>query len=197
MLQNKKIAITGHMTGIGAALYSVLGKNNQVTGFARSNDKDLTDKDIYKDFVNQLPEFDIVINNAYSYDYRYLQTDILNDFLDANIHDGSRAIVTMGSMSKYVNSQVMNYSRYASSKVLIDNTVDRAKTSGHQCGLMVVSPNWVATPMLDRYKEKHPQHFASITALSAIEVADQIELLLDMFYNKGVNVYSFEMKRMR
>lgn len=197
MLENKKIAITGHMTGIGAAAYSVLGKNNQVTGFARSNGNDLTDKKIYKNFLEQLPDFDIVINNAYSYDYRYLQTDILNDFLDVNIHDNNKAIVTMGSMSKYISNPVMNYNRYASSKVLIDNTVDRAKSSGHQCGLMVVSPNWVATPMLDRYKEKHPQQFTSITALSSTEVANQIELLLDMFYNNGVNVYSFEMKRMR
>lgn len=196
MITGKKIGITGHCSGIGAAVWNSLQADNQLIGFSRNNDYDLTDKNKYAEALEILKDCDIVINNAYDTHYRFLQTDILNDWLDKNIYDPEKCIVTLGSMSKYVNkSQLFN--RYASSKVLIDDTLNRAKLSGHKCGLILVSPNWVDTALFQTYKNANPSEVVNLVALTSEEVADQIYMLLDFFYNKNINIYIHEIKKMR
>jgi len=196
MIINKRIAITGHCSGIGKAVYDLLVANNEVLGFSRTNDFDLSNKEKYKQFIETMKTCDIVFNNAYSPEYRFLQTDIINEFVDHALHDESKLIVTMGSMSKYVSKPIPAYTRYASSKILIDDTVNRLKDSGHKCGLIVVSPGWVKTPMYDSFKDKNPNQ-VSPNPLSAEEMAEQIVMLMEMFYEKNINVYSYEVRRMR
>jgi short-subunit dehydrogenase len=197
MIINKRIAITGHNTGIGKAMYDLLSKDNTVIGFSRHNGYDLSNKEKYQEAISIIKDCDITINNAYSYDYRFLQTDILNDFLDQNTYDDSKLILTLGSMSKYIVRPVTAYNRYASSKVLIDDTVNRAKLSGHTCGLIVVSPNWVDTNMFDLFKQRNPQEAVSVNPLSPEELAEQMVMLIEMFYDKNINIYSYEAKRMK
>lgn len=196
MITGKKIGITGHCSGIGKAVYDSLAENNQVVGFSRNNDYDLTNKEKYKQAMSVLNDCDIVINNAYDSTYRFLQTDILNDWLDKNIFDPSKCIVTLGSMSKYVNKGQL-FNRYASSKVLIDDTLNRAKLSGHKCGLILVSPNWVDTALFDMFKKTNPSEVTNLTALSSQELAAQINVLLDLFYTQNINVYIYEIKKMK
>lgn len=197
MISNKRVGITGHCTGIGKAMHDYLSRSNEVVGFARSNGCDLTDPVKYKEAIAQLKDCDIVINNAYAHNNRYLQTEILNDFLDQNMYDETKLILTLGSMSKYVNRPIVAFNKYASSKVLIDDSVNRAKVSGHRCGLIVVSPNWVDTNMFALFKDKNPTETVTVSPLSPEELAEQMCMLIDLFYEKHINVYSYEVKRMK
>lgn len=195
MISGKRIAITGHCSGIGKAVADILSVKNEVIGFSRTNDFDLSDKQKYNKFIEIVKTCDIVFNNAYSPENRFLQTEVINDFIDHAFMDSSKLIVTMGSMSKYVSKPIPTYTRYASSKILIDDTINRLKDSGHKCGLVVVSPGWVKTPMYDSFKEKNPSQ-VSANPLSSEEMAEQIVILINMFYENHINVYSYELRRM-
>lgn len=71
MIQNRKIAITGHMDGLGKGLYHSLSAHNSCVGFDLSNGYDI-DKDI-DIILEQSKDCEIFINNAY---YLYRQTDL-------------------------------------------------------------------------------------------------------------------------
>ena len=196
MIKDKKIGITGHSSGIGQAIWDYLSPHNEMLGFSRSNGYDLTDSIKYKEAVDMLETCDIVINNAYNINYRFLQTDILNHFIDKNLYDSSKCIVTIGSMSKYVNRNI-NFNRYASSKVLIEDTLDRIKSSsGHKCGLILISPNWVLTQMAESYKKTNPEDFSKIQGLDPEEIAEQTAWIIDLFYSKNINIYVHEIKKL-
>jgi NADP-dependent 3-hydroxy acid dehydrogenase YdfG len=196
MIKDKKIGITGHSSGIGQAIYDYFSPFNEVLGFSRSNGYDLTDPVKYKEVVSILENCDIVINNAYNTNCRFLQTDILNHFIDKNLYDSSKCIVTIGSMSKYVNRNI-NFNRYASSKVLIEDTLNRIKSSsGHKCGLILISPNWVLTQMADAYKKTNQEDFSKIQGLTTEEIAEQTAWLIDLFYYKNINIYVHEIKKL-
>lgn len=198
MIENKIIGITGHTTGIGAALTSLLNINNKIYGFSRSNGFDLTEKTTLKQVCQELDDCDIVINNAYSYDYKYLQTDILNDFIDKHIDCQQKLIVNIGSMAQYSScTPQTRVNRYANSKVLLSDTIDRLKTSGHKCGVMLINPNWVDTPMLDNWKTRNPSRAQNILAMSPISLAEQIVHLINLYYQHNINVYCYEVKLMR
>jgi hypothetical protein len=70
-VKNKKIAITGHMNGLGKGLFDSLSKNNQCKGFDILNDYDI-DRDIDR-ILDESIDCEIFINNAY---YLDRQTDL-------------------------------------------------------------------------------------------------------------------------
>ena len=70
-----KIALTGHTSGIGKALYDILSKDHEVVCFSRSNGYNIQDDKIKELIVQESLQCDVFINNAY---YEMAQVDILN-----------------------------------------------------------------------------------------------------------------------
>ena len=63
----KKIAITGHTSGIGLNLFEVFSSNgHEVTGYSRRTGADIEDPDVRKRIIDENADCDIFINNAYS-----------------------------------------------------------------------------------------------------------------------------------
>jgi len=197
MISNKKIGITGHSRGIGKALYDALEKNNDVCGFSKTTGCNLLIKEQYDSAIEILKTCDIIINNAYNGDHRYLQTDLFYDFIDNSINDENKLIINIGSMSKYIVKPIQKYNRYASSKVLLDDAIDRVKILGHKCGIINVAPNWVRTQIYEHFKEKVYTGQPMGPVMEPNELAEQIINLIDLYYNKGINVYYYETKKIR
>jgi short-subunit dehydrogenase len=192
----KKIAITGHSKGIGAALFELLSKDHEVMGFSRTTGHDLADRGSYAKAWAEIRLADIVINNAYTTQNRYLQTELLNDFVDAHQQDESKLIVNLLSMGPHVSKPIPSFNRYASSKVLLSDTVNRLKSSGHRCGIICVAPGWVETQLYHRFKENNPGHVTDVP-LSPTELGKKIVTIMKLFYEDKINVYMLELKKMR
>lgn len=63
----KKIAITGHTSGIGLNLFEIFSANgHEVTGYSRRTGADIEDPDVRKRIIDENADCDIFINNAYS-----------------------------------------------------------------------------------------------------------------------------------
>jgi len=63
----KKVAITGHTSGIGLNLFEVFSANgHEVTGYSRRTGSDIEDPDVRKRIIDENADCDIFINNAYS-----------------------------------------------------------------------------------------------------------------------------------
>ena len=63
----KKIAITGHTSGIGLNLFEVFSANgHEVIGYSRRTGSDIEDPDVRKRIIDENADCDIFINNAYS-----------------------------------------------------------------------------------------------------------------------------------
>jgi short-subunit dehydrogenase len=195
-MKPKKIAITGHSKGIGHALTQTLKNDHTILGFSRSNGYDLSDKLNYLRAWEEMRNADVLINNAYTTKNRYLQTEILNDFMDLHLHDESKLIINLLSMAPHVFKSIPSFNQYAASKVLLADTVNRLKLSNHKCGIICVAPGWVETPMFHRFKDNYPAEISD-GVLSAKDVAEKIVDLMKLFYETRINVYMLEFKLMR
>ena len=70
-----KIALTGHTSGIGKALYDILSQEHEVVCFSRSNGYDIKYDITIEKIVQGSLDCDVFINNAY---YSLAQVYILN-----------------------------------------------------------------------------------------------------------------------
>jgi GDP-D-mannose dehydratase len=92
----KKVAITGHTSGLGASFYKLLGKQGyEVHGFSRSNGYDLRDYSQVGRMLEKTKNFDLFINNAKP---EYAQAQIVYRIVrewskGTVISIGSRAII--------------------------------------------------------------------------------------------------------
>lgn len=72
-----KIAITGHTSGIGLALFEYFTEQgHDVIGFSRSNGFNISDSESRQSILKQVEDFDIFVNNAYN-DYDNSQLELL------------------------------------------------------------------------------------------------------------------------
>jgi NADP-dependent 3-hydroxy acid dehydrogenase YdfG len=93
-----KIAITGHTKGLGKSLFDELTSlGHDVFGFSRTNGYDISDKHHCDRLLNEVRNFDVLINNAFDY---FGQTYILESVLD--IWNGTdKIIINVNSKSVY------------------------------------------------------------------------------------------------
>jgi hypothetical protein len=106
-----KIAITGHTSGIGKALYDYYSINNEVIGFSRSNGYNLPNS--LQDVIRESKGCDLFINNCYA---DGVQTDLFKGLVD---HVGK--MVIMGSVARFYQDIILKKS--AKDKQLLFDTV--------------------------------------------------------------------------
>ena len=114
-----KIAITGHTSGIGKAIYDALITSYDVIGLSRSNGYDITTDLGRSKIVDCAYDCDIFINNAFDY----------ANYTDAQFVVGKKIFDAWHNEEKYVlniSSRVNDFTeiknqKYADAKLLLDN----------------------------------------------------------------------------
>lgn len=141
-----KIAITGHTSGIGKALYDIYSEENEVLGFSRTNGYDISNNKIVNDIVQESLDCDVFINNAY---YSIAQVNILNNLWNFWSRDKSKTIVNISSLSKYPGVSG-NQSGYSAHKAALSHQAFLLMFKGtRKCRMINVNPGWVDTPMTE------------------------------------------------
>jgi NADP-dependent 3-hydroxy acid dehydrogenase YdfG len=91
-----KVAITGHLQGIGKALAEVFQTNGHtVLGFSRSNGFNISEASNRLSIIRESQDVDIFINNAY---HPTGQLDLLNEIIEQWKYS-NKTIINIGSKS--------------------------------------------------------------------------------------------------
>lgn len=146
-----KVAVTGHTSGIGKAIYNRYKPN--VCGFSRTNGYDIT-KDKWK-IIKDSKECDIFINNAQQ---EFAQTEMLYA-LAKNFHG---KIINIGSTSKdWTKGHKKNY-RYSVEKLTLNNANDQLFWEG--VDTCIINPGFVDTPMIRKFdfKKMDPEYIVDV-----------------------------------
>jgi NAD(P)-dependent dehydrogenase (short-subunit alcohol dehydrogenase family) len=157
-----KIALTGHTSGIGKALFDILSQEHEIVCFSRSNGYDIDTR--AEDIVQESLDWDVdmFINNAYS---ELAQVNILNRLWEFWARDKSKTIVNISSLSKYPGISG-NTSGYSAHKAALSHQAFLLMFKGNRkCRMINVNPGYVESKMTE-----------GVTAnmLTAPECAEQI-----------------------
>lgn len=108
----KKVIITGHTQGIGAALKKVFEENGfTVEGFSRSTGYDISRQEVREEILSKSYDADIFINNAYdSKGQLLLLQDIVSQW-----EGTSKLVINMGSKGVHI-PVVTPHEEYLSAK---------------------------------------------------------------------------------
>ena len=153
-----KIAITGHTSGIGKALFESF---DDVVGFSRSNGYDLN-TDIDK-IISESLSADIFINNAYC---GFRQVELLYQ-LFKKWKDLDKTIVNISSNSGDGIKKSPHI--YAVHKASLDKMSEQLSYQNSKCKIINVRPGWVDTPRVSHINKKK---------ISTQEIAEIIVFLL-------------------
>jgi putative NADH-flavin reductase len=183
-----KIAITGHTNGIGKALYAELSKrDHEVFGYSRSNNYDISDCNVRNTILEEIKEFDVFINNAYSPNAQY-------HLLEQSIHqwEGQRKlIINMGSKSIYAEIVPDFMKSYITDKKKQHELLQQRKLKAkpQTLNLTLGLTNTQMSDMLDADK-LDTVHVAELLA-NLIELKDRIyvqELMIDVPFQNWDNI---------
>ena len=135
-----KIALTGHTSGIGKALYDILSQEHEVVCFSRSNGYDIKYDITIEKIVQGSLDCDVFINNAY---YSLAQVNILNRLWKFWARDKSKTIVNISSLSKYPGISG-NASGYSAHKAALSHQAFLLMFKGNRkCRMINVNPGYV------------------------------------------------------
>lgn len=139
-----KIAITGHTSGLGKALYNFYKIKYQVAGFSRSNGYDIRN---FKKIINQIPDYDIFINNAYE---KYSQIDLLREVF-LLWQDQSKTIINISSLasSNFKTLLTQQISPYSVHKAALDAQVHQLQMLRKKCRIINIRPGYFGKDKID------------------------------------------------
>jgi nucleoside-diphosphate-sugar epimerase len=158
-----KIAITGHTSGIGQAIYNhAVLANHSVNGFSRSNGFDISRPSCRQQILKDSCDIDIFINNAYS---AHAQTELLTEAISQ--WQGSKVLIvnissaiTLDNPPDYAKNYIsidptLNYSsswveQYQKDKKQQNQICQRAFANGN-VNILNVILGVVDTPMMQNY----------------------------------------------
>jgi NADP-dependent 3-hydroxy acid dehydrogenase YdfG len=143
-----KIAITGHTSGIGKALYTLYeNAGHEVIGFSRSNGFDITKPDQFSKIVKQVIDCDVFFNNAYA---AFIQVEFLYSLHPHWVNEMSKTHVVISSNSGDGIKKTPH--PYAIHKAAIDKTAEQLNQSARY-RLINIRPGYVDTPRVKRVVE--------------------------------------------
>ena len=176
----KKIAITGHSSGIGAAVLDVADltcNDTEIRGYSKSNGWNIADRDGDK-IIQELVDYDpdIVVNNAY---YPKIQTKILQALFE-EWKSKDKIIINIGSISGYM-AGILPEDQYLTCKEAQRNFVVRNSFIDEdtiKCKMYNLSFSYVATPLLTKSSyQKNIENMIQLedAALAVLECFDDDE----------------------
>jgi NADP-dependent 3-hydroxy acid dehydrogenase YdfG len=180
-MKKLKIAITGHTSGIGQALYTYLKEHgHDVRGFSRSTGHDLGETATISRLIEETADCDVFINNAY---YDWTQVDLMFAMFE-NWKDQDRLILNIGSDSGDGIKTFMH--PYATKKAAIDHgSAQLNAVQNARCRVTNLKPGWVRTPQIEHLKISEPQ-------LDPVEVAKLVAYILEL--PKGMHISSLSVQ---
>ena len=169
-MQNK-IAITGHSSGIGQAIFERYSPN--AIGFSRSNGYDIS-KDMWS-IIAESQDCDIFVNNAQS---DFSQTELLY----ALAKNFKGLIVNIGSLSKdWTKGHKPNY-KYSIEKTALHKANDQLFWAG--VNTCIIHPGYVDTKMARKF---------NVDKLSVENIVDVFDWIINQsFCIKEISVSTKE-----
>lgn len=152
-----RVAITGHTKGIGLELYNLMPG---AIGFSRRTGYNIADASSREAIWQASKDCDVFINNAYSTEYIYAQTDLLWMFW-RGWEDSltEKKIVCISSWAGTVVDRYQRINEYAVQKHTLDVACRQLTSSNGiptKCRILNVKPGFVNTPGL-RHAEAAPK----------------------------------------
>ncbi len=165
----RKVAITGHTSGIGQNLFASLNELGfTVSGFSRSNGFDISSADQQSRLITSILDYDIFINCAY---YKWAQTEILFN-LFSQWQDLNKHIINISSNSGDGTKSFIH--PYAVHKASLDKASQQLNNiKGAKCKVTTIRPGWVNTPSVSHLETKEAQ-------LKMSELTQTLVWLLDL-----------------
>ena len=192
----KRVAITGHTRGIGAALVERLEKRNyDIKGFSQSTGYNLQRVSTVKKVVNECLEWDadVLVNNAYVPDN---QVRLLYTMYEHWV-DKPKLIINMGAISsdRISNFAQMGYNKdwtpYVSEKARLDWASLQLSNQFQpgMCRVTMIKPGFVDTDSTAWLKGVNNIEEIMMTADS---VAEMIEWVIELEDNTQMRTLSFD-----
>ena len=142
-----KVALTGHTSGIGKAIYeSLTSKGYEVHGFSKSNGYPLPES--ITRLVQEVKDFDIFINNTY---WGFAQALIMDQLVKQWANVPGKRIICMGSTS--ANVLTSTYPLYTASKKALESFCYMSQTQRVWPSITNLKLGMVDTPRTDYSKE--------------------------------------------
>jgi NADP-dependent 3-hydroxy acid dehydrogenase YdfG len=98
-MEFNKIAITGHTSGIGLALYNMVSQNKSVLGFSRSNGYDIQYNETIDQILEETKDVEVFVNNAY---YETQQSLISNKWFELHKNQ-NHLIINISSIAAEID----------------------------------------------------------------------------------------------
>ena len=145
-----KVAVTGHTSGIGKALFDEFtSRGHDVIGFSKSNGYDIADVGVQDNIVDQINDVDIFVNNAHE---RFFQVELFTKVW-RNWRALPKKIINIGSIVTTFRfgpdspQHPLGRAHYASEKVGLEMASNWAWNDQEaRCDVMLVKPGLVDTP---------------------------------------------------
>lgn len=169
-----KILISGHTSGIGLAIYDhFTNKGDEVVGYSRTNGLDLRDKYIFRDFVNEAEQSDVIIINA---NIGFKTVELLYEVF-YKTQGQNKTIVVLGSRrTEVLTNKPMPYQI---EKVAIEETARQLQNSSALPHIVILRPGYVDTPA-------NPHVTTKMT--SAKSVAELLDWILETNKTKDFKI---------
>jgi hypothetical protein len=161
-----KIAITGHTSGIGLALYNHLSKDNSVIGFSKSTGYDIITEIDRSRIIESSFDCDIFINNAPA---EFGQTMLFLELFKKWHDDSNKTIINVGSRIAEIKSLPLkryDLLKYQAEKLILKEMSNRVQ------GKCKVKYKWFGYVGTEKILKKYPNFTKSdyITEDKAVEI---------------------------
>ena len=132
-----KVAITGHASGLGQALFNVF---EDAIGFDLVNGYDIRNPE---NIISESFDCNVFINNAY---YGFSQVDLLEKLFYQWQHK-NKLIVNISSVAPNVLAPVEMFGLYPTHKLALDDACYRLQLLNKTCRIINIKPGWIDTGM--------------------------------------------------
>jgi hypothetical protein len=181
-----KIAITGHTSGIGLALFNYYtAKGDEVIGFSRSNGYDISVEENISKIIKEIKDCDIFFNNAY---HELAQVKLLYGLHVFWQQDTKKCMVVTGSRSAdFIDYRTSGYSLM---KNALDTAIKQCQYSS-KYHLLNFKPGFTNTPMVTNLNKDQNSIFGpkgKTIPESMLDPIDLVELIDLVITNKKVKV---------
>ncbi len=150
-----KIALTGHLSGLGECLYQMLSDaGHEVIGFDIQEGYDINSKDARSNILDESKDCDVFINNAYGAPGQF---ELLKMLINLNIHG---IVMNVGSNVTNVSKEILDAdpdwnnqvhrTLYLNHKKLQDHYIHKVRQQERDAPMtLTIKPGWLNTTFTD------------------------------------------------
>ena len=136
------VAITGHESGLGKALYNVF---DNTLGFDITNGYDINN---YLQILDEADHCDVFINNAYS---GFSQVNLLEELFN-RWRNSNKIIVNISSVAPNYNTDYETFRLYPTHKLALDDACYRLQGISKSCKVINIKPHFIDTNMSKEFE---------------------------------------------